>query len=157
FAWSSHLDRHMRTHMTTVAAGDEEGVEAEEEPPPAPWKCADCGKRLNHQTDPQRFKHKGTQTPLGGASADLAPQPHRCEQCGKYFSHSSGLLKHQRMHSSEWPHPCPDCPRRFRCSAALAKHRRGHAQPLNNADNATPATEEAAKPYPCGACGKSFG
>ncbi|NXS03482.1 ZNF3 protein, partial [Oxylabes madagascariensis] len=65
--------------------------------------------------------------------------------------------KHQRVHGSERLHPCPDCPRRFRCGAALAKHRRGHARPPNNADNATPATEEATKPYPCGACGKSFG
>ncbi|NXE42751.1 XFIN protein, partial [Ptilorrhoa leucosticta] len=155
FAWISHLDRHMHTHITTVAAGDQEGVEAEEEPAPALRKCADCGKRLNHQTEPQRFKHKGTQTPLAGAGADPVLQPHHHEQCGKYFSHSSGLLKHRHVHSSEWLHPCPDCPRRFRCSAALAKHQRGHAQPPNT-DNATPATEEAAKLYPCGVCGKSF-
>ncbi|NWI80368.1 ZNF91 protein, partial [Dryoscopus gambensis] len=125
FAWSSHLDRHMRTHIAAVAAGDEEGVGAEEEPPPALRKCADCRKRLSHQTDPQRFKHKGTQTPPAGTGADLAPQPHHCEQCGKCFSHSSGLLKHRRVHGSERLHPCPDCPRRFHCSAALAKHRRG--------------------------------
>ncbi|NXD02845.1 ZNF99 protein, partial [Certhia familiaris] len=158
FAWSSHLDRHMRTHIAAGPAGEEEeeeeGVEAEEEPPPATRKCADCGKSLNHQTDPQRFKHKGTQTPL----ADPAPQPHRCEQCGKYFTHSSALLKHRQVHGSERLHPCPDCPRRFRCSTALAKHRCSHTQPPKNAaDATTPAIEKAAKPYPCGACGKSFG
>ncbi|XP_037982265.1 zinc finger protein 345-like [Motacilla alba alba] len=155
FAWSSHLDRHMRTHATAVAPADEEGVEAEEEPPPAPRKCADCGKSLNHQTDPQRYKHKGTQTPLAGIGP--APRPHRCEHCGKRFSHSSDLLKHRRVHGSKRLHSCPDHPRRFRCGTALVKHRRGHEQPPNDADNATPATEEAAKPYPCEACGKSFG
>ncbi|XP_039944679.1 zinc finger protein 483-like [Hirundo rustica] len=69
-----------------------------EEPPPAPQKCAECEKSLNHQTDPQRFKHKGTQTPQ--ADADPAPQPHCYEQCEKYFSCSSSLLKHRDVHGT---------------------------------------------------------
>ncbi|XP_016160956.1 PREDICTED: zinc finger protein 345 [Ficedula albicollis] len=149
FAWSSHLERHMRTHVTThvttVTAGDEEGVQAAQEPPPAPRKCADCGTSLNHRTDSRHFKHKATQTLLAGTHP--APRPHSCEQCGKCFSSSSGLLKHQRVHGSERLRPCPLCPRRCRCSTARAKQQRGHV----------PATEGAAKPYPCGACGKSFG
>ncbi|NWX80482.1 ZN714 protein, partial [Alca torda] len=92
FAWSSHLDRHMRTHAAAPPYEDEEDGEAEEEPPPPPQKCADCGKRLNHQTDPQRFKHKGTQTPPAGAEpTGSPPRPYHCEQCGKCFSQSSNL------------------------------------------------------------------
>ncbi|NWU03632.1 ZN530 protein, partial [Urocynchramus pylzowi] len=147
FAWSSHLHRHMRTHVAAIPAGDEEGGEAGEEPPPAPRKCADCGKSLNHQTDPQRYKHKGTQTPLAG----MGPAP----QCGKHFSHSSDLLKHRHLHGSKRLHSRPDRP--GRCGTVPVKHQHGHEQPPNNTEDATPAAEQAAKPYPCGACGKSFG
>ncbi|NXM89313.1 ZN629 protein, partial [Oenanthe oenanthe] len=163
FAWSSHLQRHMRTHVTTqvstrvttVTAGDEEGAQAAQEPPPAPRKCADRRKSLNHRTDPRHFEHKATQTPLAGT--DPAPRSHSCEQCGKCFSSRSGLLKHQRVHGSGRLLPCPRCPRLFRCSAALAKHQRSHVQPPGNTGDARPAAEGAAKPYPCGECGKSFG
>ncbi|NWH67979.1 ZNF99 protein, partial [Geococcyx californianus] len=169
FAWSSHLDRHMRTHAATtiVASEDEEDGDAEEEPPPPPQKCTDCGKRLNHQTDPQRFKHKWTQTPLGSAKHTAAspPWPFCCEQCGKTFSQSSNLLKHQSVHSSERPYPCPECERCFCWGSALAKHRRTHVR-QQEGDDATQtvlvATDKAnvgggSKPYPCRACGKSFG
>ncbi|XP_030324580.1 zinc finger protein 436-like [Calypte anna] len=163
FAWSSHLERHMRTHAA-VSEEEEEEEGAEEEPPPPPQKCTNCGKRLNHQTDPQRFQHKGTQTPLLGAepAGSCSPPPSsHCEQRGESLGQSSDLLQHQHLHAGERPYACPACHLGcFRWGSALAKHQRAHSR-QRNAKTAPTSTQNGsvgvAKPYPCGACGKSFG
>ncbi|XP_016847259.2 zinc finger protein 436 [Anolis carolinensis] len=117
FAWSSHLERHMRTHATSVLP---------EEAPPS--KCADCGKRVNHITHPERFKHKSTQTPLEHedmVEETKMEQPlHQCTLCEKSFNQHSSLVENQCIHAGKKPYQCIECGLQFSWSSALLKHQR---------------------------------
>uniref|UniRef100_A0A8C0ZB32 Zinc finger protein 135-like n=1 Tax=Cyanistes caeruleus TaxID=156563 RepID=A0A8C0ZB32_CYACU len=76
FSWSSHLDRHRRTH----AAKRREAAEK-------PHKCGECGKGFgaNSALAKHRRLHSGE-------------KPYKCPECGKSFGVRSNLIKHQRTH-----------------------------------------------------------
>ncbi|NWX80480.1 ZN665 protein, partial [Alca torda] len=76
FSWSSHLDRHRRTH---AAAGE------------APCRCADCGR---------------CPPPRGTESSKTPEKPLQCNECGKGFAKNAALAKHRRVHVGEKPYKC---------------------------------------------------
>ncbi|NXB41633.1 ZN502 protein, partial [Leucopsar rothschildi] len=112
-----------------------------EQPGGAPYKCGECGKRVQSISDlmKHQWTHSGRPTLCreGGwrscwSSCFLVQQqlhakkkPCKCLECGMSFTISTTFITHQHLHTEERlcrPYECPECGKRFWTCLDLIKH-----------------------------------
>ncbi|XP_075430446.1 uncharacterized protein LOC142468142 isoform X3 [Ascaphus truei] len=121
------------------------------------YKCSECGKDFNNETDYTIHQSKHTTETLYNCSecqkyftsnSDLVR--HRrihmgdkfgCSECGKHFVYKETLVRHQRIHTGDDLFPCSECGKCFTNNSYLLQHQRIHS---------------GEKPFVCSECGKCF-
>ncbi|XP_075425383.1 uncharacterized protein LOC142465259 isoform X2 [Ascaphus truei] len=122
------------------------------------YKCSECGKDFNNQSD--YTIHQRTHT---------TERLYTCSECQKCFTSNSALVIHQRIHEGVKFFPCSECGKHFSSKSFLFSHQRMHGAEkqfscsksgkyLSNNRNLITHQRfhTGERPFLCAECGKSF-